>query len=136
MTTALGRTLLRADAIFLMVAAAGGMTTDLLGVFFDRGPFVAVIGNSPHVGIGFVEAHGLAFIIGVLLWRAEPLYSWHVTAMAVHALLGTANIVFWQIFVISDMLAMGYITTMLHGLFAFLQLLAALSAARLSYTSG
>jgi len=131
-----GRTLLRADAIFLMVAAAGGMTTDLLGVFFERGPFVAVMGKSPHVGIGFVEAHGLAFVIGVLLWRAEPLHSWHFTAMSVHVLLGAANIVFWQIFIVSDMLAMGYITTLLHGLFAILQLLAAVSAARLSYNGG
>ena len=47
-------------------------------------------------------------ILGVLLWRAEPLRSWHLTAAAVHVLLGTANLVFWQIFIAADMLAGGY----------------------------
>ena len=56
-----------------------------------------------------------------------PLRSWHLTAVAVHVLLGTANLVFWQIFVAIDFLAMGYITTGLHWLFVVLQLIAAVA---------
>jgi hypothetical protein len=58
----------------------------------------------------------------------EPERSWHLTAAAVHVLLGAANLVFWQIFIAADMLAVGYITTALHGLFVALQLLAATAA--------
>jgi len=119
--------LFRANAIYLMAAAAGGLWSDILGVFFARGHVAPVIASAPYAAIGFVEAHGLAFIIGVLLWRAEPLRSWHITAAAVHVLLGTANLVFWQLFVAADMLAVGYITTSLHWLFVALQLSAAVA---------
>ena len=124
------RLILRANAVFLLAASAGGMYTDILGAFFKRGHVAPVLANAPHAAIGFVEAHGLAFIIGVLLWRAEPLRSWHLAAAAVHALLGTANLMFWQIFVAADMLPVGYVTTALHGTFFVLQSLAAISIAR------
>jgi hypothetical protein len=124
------RLILRANAVFLLAASAGGMYTDILGAFFQRGHVAPVLANAPHAAIGFVEAHGLAFIIGVLLWRAEPLRSWHLAAAAVHALLGTANLMFWQIFVAADMLPVGYVTTALHGTFFVLQSLAAISIAR------
>ena len=127
MTPTIRTAILRANAVYLLVAAAGGWATDLLGVFFARGAFAPVVANAPYAGIGFVEAHGLAFIIGVLLWRAETLRLWHLTAVAVHILLGTANLVFWQIF-IATMLAAGYITTSLHWLFVALQLAAAQAA--------
>jgi hypothetical protein len=115
------KTILQANAIDLLVAAAGGLLTDVAGIYFSIGPQSGLISSAPHAGIGFVEAHGLAFIIGVLLWRAEPRRSWHLTAAAVHVLLGTA----WQIFIAADILPVGYLTTSLHGLFAVLQLLAA-----------
>ena len=128
MTQSLRHAILRADAVFLLVAAAGGFLTDLTGAFLGIGPQAKVFANAPYSAIGFVEAHGLAFIIGVLLWRAEPVRFWHLTAAAVHILLGTANIVFWQIFIATEMLAGGYVTTSLHVGFAALQLLAANAA--------
>jgi len=132
MTIAARQVILRANAAFLLVASTWGLWADLAGAFFAIGPQRAIIGAAPHAAIGFVEAHGLAFIIGVLLWRAVPLRGWHLTAAAVHVLLGTSNIVFWQIFVAADMLAGGYLTTSLHIVFALLQLGAAASAAALS----
>lgn len=122
------RLILRANAAFLMLASAGGMWSDITGAFLARGHLAAVLAKAPHAAIGFVEAHGLAFILGVLLWRAMPERSWHLTAAAVHVLLGTANLVFWPIFVAADMLAVGYVTTILHWTFVTLQLTAATSA--------
>ena len=119
------RLLLRVNAAFLLAASAGGMWSDILGAFFARGHVASLLTSAPHTAIGFVEAHGLAFILGVLLWRAEAARSWHVTAAAVHVLLGTANLLFWQIFIAADMLAVGYITTSLHWTFVVLQLSAA-----------
>lgn len=122
--------LLRANAVFLFVAASGGMAADLLGAFAGSGPQGVVLGAAPHAAIGFVEAHGLALIFSVLLWHAEATRLWHGTAAAIHVLLGTSNLVFWPIFGAADMLVGGYVTTTLHGLFAVLQGAAALTPAR------
>jgi hypothetical protein len=119
------QTLLRANAVYLLVAAAGGLSTDLAGAFLGYGPFTKVLSAAPDAAIGFVEAHGLALIIGCLLWQATPARKWHLTAATVHALLGISNLAFWQLFIAADMLAMGYVTTSLHGLFFALQLAAA-----------
>ena len=126
----LRKALLIADALFLLAASTGGMIADLAGTFAGVGPQKDVLGSAPYAAIGFVEAHGLAFIMGVLLWRAEPVRAWHLTAAAVHALLGTSNLVFWQIFIVSGMLAMGWITTTLHWLLVALQLAAAATYSR------
>lgn len=128
-STSIRRTILRANAIFLVVASVSSLCMDVLGIFFGVGPESRLVASAPYTGIGFVEAHGLALIIGILLWRAEPLRSWHVTAAAVHMLLGTANLVFWQIFIAADVLWVGYLTTFLHWLFVALQLFAATAAA-------
>lgn len=96
------------------------MASDILGAFFARGHVAPVLAGAPLAAIGFVEAHGLAFIMGALLWRADAARSWHLTAAAVHMLLGTSNLVFWQLFIAADMLAVGYITTFLHWLFVAL----------------
>ncbi|WOS66023.1 hypothetical protein [Sinorhizobium fredii] len=83
----------------------------------------------PGAAIGFIEAHGLAFILGVTLWRAESARSWYVVGVAVHLLLGTANLLFSQFFILTGTLAAGYLTTGLHGFFVFAHL-AALNAIR------
>jgi hypothetical protein len=131
MTITMRRRILRANALWLVVAASGGLLADVLGIFFARGP-QRIIAVAPHTGVGFIEAHGLALIFGVLLWRAAPARSWSLTAAAVHALLGAANLVFWQFFIAADMLAAGYITTSLHWLFVAIQLFAATTAPRAS----
>lgn len=128
MTVATRSIILRANAVFLLVAASWGFSADLAGAFFAIGPQKPILALAPHAAIGFVEAHGLAFIIGVLLWRAEPARLWHLTAAAVHVLLGTCNLVFWQIFIAADALWGGYVTTSLHATFAVLQVAAASAA--------
>src|SRR5574341_2340981 len=99
-----------------------------MGAFFAAGPESQMLAVQPVAAVGFLEAHGLALIIGVLFWRAAPLRSWHLAAVAVHILLGAVNLVLWQIFIVTDMLALGYLTTSLHWLFVALQLYAAFSA--------
>ena len=119
--------ILRANAVYLILASTAGLLLmDIPGAFFSRGPQAGIIAKAPYAAVGFTEAHGLALIIGVLLWRAAPTISWHLAAAAVHILLGTANIIFWQIFVAIDNLPMGYISTSLHWLFVVLQVGAAI----------
>jgi hypothetical protein len=117
--------ILRADAAFLLVAGTGGFVSDLVGAFLMRGPQGRVMASAPFSALGFVEAHGLAVIVAFLLLGAASERRWHVAAAAVHLLLGTANLVFWSYFPFAHMLAMGYITTILHAAFVALQLAAA-----------
>jgi hypothetical protein len=129
MTLATRSAIMRANAIYLGVSAAAGLLfMDLPGVFLGSGPAARLIANAPYSAIGFIEAHGLAFILSVLFWRAEPTRAWHLTGLAQAALLGTANLVFWQIFIAADALVMGYVTTSLHWIFAAAQLVASVAA--------
>ncbi|CAH2404031.1 hypothetical protein [Mesorhizobium ventifaucium] len=96
MTPALGNLLIRVNAGFLIIASAGGLATDIAGSFFGRGAEAALLADAPGAGIGFIEAHGLALIIGLTMWRIAYSVNWHAFLAAVHALLGTANLLFWQ----------------------------------------
>ena len=128
MTNVTRRRILRANALFLILFGGSGFLLDLRAYFLSVGPQSVLIANAPHTAVGFVEAHGLAVIIGVLLWRAQPSRSWHFTAAAVHVLLGASNLVFWQIFVAGNMLGLGYVSTGFHWLFVVLHLWAAAGA--------
>ena len=106
--------LLRANALYLVVASILAFLMNALGV--------------PMAGVGFVDAHELALIAGLLLWSATPRRCWHLAAAAVHALFAVANLAHWQTFVSADILAAGYGTTFMHLLFVALQCLAARTA--------
>jgi hypothetical protein len=127
MTTAVRQLILRANALYIGVAAFAGLVFDVRGMLFGVGPQGRLLASAPNAGIGFVEAHGLALILAVLLWRAAPGRSWHLTAAAMEVLLGTANLAFWQMFVDTGALAVGYVTTILHWTFVAAQCLAALA---------
>ena len=121
--------ILRAHALYLGIASVTAfLFMDMRGWLFNAGPVRHVIADAPHTVIGFVEAHGLAFILAVLFWRAAPVRFWNLTAMATAALLGVSNLVFWQLFVVSDALVAGYVTTGLHLTFTGLEAYAAFAA--------
>jgi len=89
---------------------------ELLAYYGGVGPYGYIFEESPYA-IGWVEAHGLAFIFGMLLLTvaARDLRRfWHVLAAAVHTLLGTANLVFWQSFIVFGMVPMGIAATVVH----------------------
>jgi hypothetical protein len=130
-----GNLLVRFNACFLMLASAGGLFTDVAGSFFGRGPEAILLNDAPGTGIGFIEAHGLALIIGVALWRIAYSRNWHALLAAVHVLLGTANLLFWQFFIAADVLVVGYVTTAAHFLFVVAHLAALTGSARLAAQS-
>lgn len=124
MTTTVRQLILRANALYIGVAGFAGVIFDIRGVLYGLGPQGRALAAAPHAGIGFVEAHGLAVILAVVLWRSKPERSAHLTALAIAALLGTANLAFWQTFIAMDALVMGYVTTALHWTFVALNLAA------------
>ena len=115
MTTA-RRRLLLANGVFLVVVGGVQVVFELLAYYAGVGPYGYIFEESPYA-IGWVEAHGLAFIIGVLLLTVavrDLRRFWHVLAAAVHTLLGTANLVFWNSFIVFGMLPMGIAATVVH----------------------
>jgi hypothetical protein len=114
--TAARRRLLIANGVFLVVVGGVQVVFELLAYYKGVGPYGYVFEESPYA-IGWVEAHGLAFIVGVLFLSvaARDLRRfWHVLAAAVHTLLGTANLVFWQSFIVFGMVPMGIAATVVH----------------------
>ena len=106
--------LLRANATYLVTTATIAFVMGALGV--------------PMAGVGFVDAHELALIAGLLLWSATPRRCWHLAAAALHLLFAAANVAHWQTFVSAEIIGAGYLTTFMHLLFAALQCLAAHAA--------
>lgn len=94
-----GRWVLRAHGLFLCLASVSAMRNDLLGIFFEQGPVSSIVAKAPYSGIGFVEAHGLAFLLSLWLLSTQPQRPWHLTGAGIALLLGTCNLAFWQIFI-------------------------------------
>jgi hypothetical protein len=107
---------LRCDGIFLALAGSLAMTMETVGHFGGVGPLAAQFG-SPHT-IGGFEAHGLAVMLGLLLYRAAGLPErrmWHWLGLTIHVFLGLANLVFWSSFVELNVVPVGVVTTILHA---------------------
>ena len=76
-------------------------------------------------GVGFVDAHELALIAGLLLWCPAPRRCWHLAAAAVHLLFAAATLAHWDVIVSGGMVSSALVTTALHLAFAGLEGLAA-----------
>ena len=117
--TAARRRLLVANGVFLVVVGGIQVVFELLAYYGGAGPYGYIFEESPYA-IGWVEAHGLAFIVGALLLTVavrDLRRFWHVLAAAVHTLLGTANLLLWDSFVDFGMVPMGVAATVVHFVF-------------------
>ena len=113
------RTLLRVNGVFLVVVGGVQVVSELMSHYAGAGLYAPVFEDS-HYTIGWVENHGLAFLIGLLFLTVagrDGRRFWHVFAMGVHLLLGTANLVFWSSFVHFGVVPMGIAATIAHLLF-------------------
>jgi hypothetical protein len=118
------RILMRANGAFLALVGGAQMSFEFLSYYAGTGPLGRTFAGS-HYTIGWVEAHGLAFLIGMLLLSlaaSDPKRAWHGFAACVHVLLGGANLLFWQSFVYWERVPMGIGATVIHGLFVVAQL--------------
>jgi hypothetical protein len=102
--------------LFLALAGSVQLILEGVGHFGQLGPYATSFGNSPYT-IGFIEAHGLAILVGLLLLRAGrmgPTVQDAWLGMAVALLLGGANLLFWPSFVTFQMIVPGVVATLLH----------------------
>ena len=118
----LNKTVLKLNAIFLMLIGSLQMIFELLSHFLGAGPLTHRFLASPYT-LGFFEAHGLAVLMGILLWRAaaNPQKFSHQFAVIIHILLGGANLLFWNSFIQLDFVAPGIVATVFHGIFVVME---------------
>lgn len=91
-----GHILLRANGLLLSVVGAVASVADLAGHFLGLGPHGARLFGDPGT-LRHFEAHALAIIVGVVLFRCAPRAdnAGHLLGAAVHGLLGASNLMFW-----------------------------------------
>jgi hypothetical protein len=120
------RILLRLNGAFLTIVGGTQVVFELLSHYADAGPYAGVFTDSPYT-IGWVENHGLALLIGILVLAVatrDGRRSWHAFLLAVHLLLGTANLLFWDSLLAFDKVWMGAGATVVHAGFALAHLVA------------
>jgi len=118
----LNKTVLKLNALFLILIGCLQIIFELLSHFMGAGPLDDRFLASPYT-LGFFEAHGLAVLMGILLWRASanPQRFWHQLAVVIHILLGGANLLFWNSFIQLDFVMPGIIATVFHGIFIVME---------------
>ena len=127
----LHRVILTVNGCFLAVVGGAQLLFEMLSCFFGVGPLGAIFAHSPYT-IGFVEAHGLALLIGVLLLciaAPAPRPAWHLFAASAHVLLGGANLLFWSSFITWGLVPGGVVATICHALLLAAELWCGLRAA-------
>ena len=114
------------DALFLIVSGVFGFAADVASYVAGAGPFGGVFQGDPVV-IGVIEAHGLAILTGVaaLAVGSARIRYWHWHLALTHALLGGANIVFFDVFRNVGAPTAGAAVTAVHFAFVLLQIGAA-----------
>src|SRR5262245_49830871 len=72
MNSSVRQNILKGNALFLgLFGAVSFFMLDVRGIWFSSGPQTAVLRGEPASVVGFLEAHGLAVVIAVWLWRAS-----------------------------------------------------------------
>jgi hypothetical protein len=138
------RILLLINGGVLAVVGAAQVILELLSYYAGDGIYGPLFHNSPYV-VGWVEAHGLAALIGIV-FLAVAAYDGggrlqkiahclkkqigNIVALCVHLLLATANIVFWSGFRAFGMVGAGIVATTGHLLLVTAHLIAIASVSR------
>ena len=111
--------LLRVDGTFLIIAGLVQLLSEAVSHYAGKGLHDDTFADSPYT-IGFVEAHGLAAMTGILLlWAAtqQRRRFFHGFAVATHVFLAAANVIFWDSFVDFNFVAAGILATTAHMTF-------------------
>jgi len=118
------KNLFRFNAGFLVLMGGVFGVLDYVGFRTGGGP----LGNMLHgnfLAVGALEAHGLAFIVGMILFTfavRTPDASWHLVGMGTHILLGGSNLIFWSHFQQLGIVNQEIVVTAVHGVFVVVHL--------------
>jgi hypothetical protein len=119
----LSRRVLLIHGGFLTALGALMCCAAVLGSRTGAGPF-GFLQNNRVAAIGFIEAYGLAGLIGlglILGAGTSPSWRWHTLGALVHGLLFMINISFWDLYAPMGLVFAGWASTIAHGLLIVLE---------------
>ena len=120
------KNILKIDGLFLVIMGSLAGITDLVSYFAGKGPFGKVYFQN-SIAIGGFEAHCLAVIIGavlVLKSKSQEAAFYHKVAIFIHSTLGVSNLIWFNVFLDTNTIPMGYITTLAHFSFILFNVIA------------
>ena len=118
------KSLFRLNAGFLILMGGVFGVLDYIGFRDGSGPLGDRLKDN-FLAVGALEAHGLAFIVGLVLlvYALRTMEaSWHFVAAGVHVLLGGSNLIFWSYFQDLGIVNQEIVVTAIHGLFVMAHL--------------
>ena len=116
--------ILRFHGIFLICLGGIAFANSLLGFQFSIGPF-SFLSQNELAAVGFIEAYGLACILGFFLFLAGAKsyhFAWHLVAALIHLFLLAVNISFWHLYEPLGLQLPGILATGIHFLLVVLEL--------------
>jgi phosphoglycerol transferase MdoB-like AlkP superfamily enzyme len=122
--------LLGSNGWVLITVGTISMTAASLGHVTSGGPFGFLHANRV-AAVGFIEAYGLAALVGLglrLAATADHLRRWHILAALIHTGLFTVNLTFWDLYAHLGLVPAGWIATASHAVLALLESTAAIRA--------
>ena len=118
------KTLFQINAGFLMLMGGVFSIADYIGYRTGAGPLGRML-HGNDLAVGMQEAHGLAFLFGLVLFlyaTSDSHSSWHLICACIHILLGGSNLVYWNGAVEYGIVGPEIVVTIVHGLFVALHL--------------
>lgn len=97
---------------------------DVIGYRSGAGPMGQILHDN-FLAVGMQEAHGLAFLFGLVLFiyaLPDMRPSWHLTCASIHILLGGSNLMYWNGAVEHGIVGPEIVVTAIHGLLVVLHL--------------
>ena len=116
--------LFQINAGFLVIMGGVVSILDYLGYRTGAGPLGGMLYQN-DLAVGMQEAHGLAFLFGLVLFlyaTSDSRPSWHLICAGIHILLGGSNLVYWNGAVEYGIVGPEIVVTIVHGLFVTLHL--------------
>lgn len=120
------KTVLKIDGFFLIIMGSLAGITDLVAYFAGKGPFGKIYYQN-SIAIGGFEAHCLAVIAGTILVaksKSTDAVFFNKIAACIHAALGISNLIWFDVFLETNTIPMGYITTLAHCVFVLFNIIA------------
>ena len=109
---------------FLMMLGCVVFLHALVGYQYSLGRF-QFLSSNPIAAVGFLEAYGLAALIGLSLIfgsRAIPVRPWHLLGALTHLFLFGINVSFWDLYEPLGLSTVGWVATSAHVAIFLLQI--------------
>lgn len=118
------RKFLLLHGIILCTLGSVALLKSITGLKFSLGAF-AFLSQNEVAAVGFIEAYGLAAMLGLALIVAAKFYYghfWHFYGALIHIFLFCINLLFWHLYAPLGLVVVGRIATSMHFVLSAIEL--------------